>query len=340
MKPYITALILLTYALPVISQNSVTVKGKIEGAANYEYIYLEDILNENIIDTAQVTEGKFEFTFNPPRNQYFKIYAVPDEYLLLIPQEGETIQLSFNPNTLNQPDISGSKHTALFYDQIKMSYELDQKLNDFQKQIEEQRKEQVRTLIKKNPGSLASLAFISELDIDEDPEVFQILAEGVKDYEDNYLVDELLDKVNNVDKLAFGKQAPEIDLPNPNGENIKLSELRGNYVLVDFWAAWCRPCRIENPNLVAAYEKYADQGLEIYSVSLDASRDDWIAAIEQDNMSAWHHVSDLGYWNSEAAQTYNIKAIPYNLLLDKKGRIIAKNLRGEMLDEKLSEIFN
>jgi thiol-disulfide isomerase/thioredoxin len=340
MKLYITALILLSQVLPGISQNKFTVKGKLEVANKYEYMYLENILSETIVDTAQVADGKFEFSYETSQNQYFKIYSDPNEYLLLIPEAGETIQLTFNPNTLNQPEISGSKHTALFYEQIKMSNELDLKLNAFQKQINEQRKEQVRNLIKNNPSSLASLAFIDELDIDEDPETFRILAEGLKDYKNNVLVDELLEKVNSAEKLAFGKTAPEIDLPTPEGENIKLSELRGKYVLVDFWAAWCRPCRIENPNLVAAYEKYADKGFEIYSVSLDANKSDWVAAIEQDKISAWYHVSDLSYWESTAAQTYNIKAIPYNLLLDKEGRIIAKNLRAEKLTEKLSEIFN
>lgn len=340
MKPYIIALIILSQTLPIFSQNSFIIKGNIEDVKHYEYMYLENILSKTIVDTAQVTEGKFELKYKTTQNQYFKIYSDPDEYLLLIPQAGETIQLTFNPNTLNQPEISGSKHTALFYEQIKMSNDLDLKLNAFQKQINEQRKEQVRKLIKNNPSSLASLAFIDELDIDEDPETFRILAEGLKDYKNNVLVDELLEKVKSADKLAFGKTAPEIDLPTPEGENVKLSELRGKYVLVDFWAAWCRPCRIENPNLVAAYKKYADKGFEIYSVSLDANKSDWLSAIEDDKMSAWYHVSDLGYWESAAAQTYNIKAIPYNLLLDKEGRIIAKNLRAEKLTEKLSEIFN
>jgi peroxiredoxin len=138
--------------------------------------------------------------------------------------------------------------------------------------------------------------------------------------------------------LAIGQVAPEIELPNPNGETVPLSSLRGKYVLVDFWAKWCGPCRKENPNIVQAYNKYKDQGFEVYGVSLDRRREDWLQAIEQDGLN-WTQVSDLKYWNSEAAIMYNVKSIPFALLLDPDGVIIGKNLRGVELDRKLEEIF-
>jgi peroxiredoxin len=139
--------------------------------------------------------------------------------------------------------------------------------------------------------------------------------------------------------IAIGNVAPEIALPNPEGEVVKLSSLRGNYVLLDFWAGWCRPCRIENPNLVKAYNKYHEKGFEIYQVSLDKTRENWLKAIEDDNLT-WTQVSDLQFWQSEAAKKYGVQAIPANFLLDKEGKIIAKNLRGDALEAKLSEIFN
>ncbi len=108
--------------------------------------------------------------------------------------------------------------------------------------------------------------------------------------------------------------------------------------MIDFWAAWCKPCRVENPNVVKLYDKYHDQGFEIYGVSLDRTKKAWLDAIQEDNLE-WIQVSDLKYFDSEAAALYNINAIPATVLLDKEGKIIAKNLRGEALEAKLAEIF-
>lgn len=147
-----------------------------------------------------------------------------------------------------------------------------------------------------------------------------------------------VDMVNKMKTLAIGSVAPEISLPDPDGKIIPLSSLRGRYVLVDFWAKWCGPCRQENPNVVRAYNKYKNKGFTVYGVSLDRSKEDWLQAIQQDGL-AWTHVSDLKFWQSEAAKTYNINAIPFSVLLDPNGKIIAKNLRGQALDNKLKEIF-
>jgi len=121
---------------------------------------------------------------------------------------------------------------------------------------------------------------------------------------------------------------------------IDLKNLRGKYVLVDFWASWCGPCRKENPNVVAAYSKYHPKGLEIVSISLDNNKNSWIKAIRADGLE-WMHVSDLKGWKNAAAAKYGVKLIPQNFLLDKDGKIIARNLRGSALDKRLSEInFN
>lgn len=154
---------------------------------------------------------------------------------------------------------------------------------------------------------------------------------------------EIDDKENLKIGLSVGDIAPEISLPNPKGKTKPLSSLRGKMVLLDFWAAWCGPCRRENPNLVRAYEKYNKaklkdaSGFEIYSVSLDRNRSAWIRAIEEDELNWDGHVSDLKFWNSEAAKTYNINSIPYNLLLDANGVIVAKNLKGLVLDKTMDE---
>jgi thiol-disulfide isomerase/thioredoxin len=123
-----------------------------------------------------------------------------------------------------------------------------------------------------------------------------------------------------------------------NGKKVTLSSLKGRYVLLDFWASWCGPCRAENPNVLKAYNKFKDKHLEILAVSLDQNKANWLSAIEKDAMP-WIHVSDLKGWKNEVAAQYGIRSIPQNLLIGPDGRIIAKNLRGSALEKKLSEIL-
>ena len=137
-----------------------------------------------------------------------------------------------------------------------------------------------------------------------------------------------------------GNEAPEISLPTPDGDTIKLSSTRGSVVLLDFWAAWCVPCRQESPNLVKAYNLYHKKGFQIYQVSLDKTKEAWMKGIQDDKLENWIHVSDIKYWNSVVVPLYKIESIPYNFLLDKEGRIIATTLRGEQLQIKLAELFN
>lgn len=141
-------------------------------------------------------------------------------------------------------------------------------------------------------------------------------------------------------EFSKNKVAPEIALPNPNGEIIKLSDLRGKYVLIDFWASWCGPCRKENPNVVRLYNKYKDENFTIYSVSLDKDKKRWEMAIKADGLIWDNHVSDLKYWQSEVVSKYKIQGIPHTVLIDPEGKIIETKLRGAALEQKLKELFN
>jgi peroxiredoxin len=145
--------------------------------------------------------------------------------------------------------------------------------------------------------------------------------------------------------IKIGERAPELVFESPTGENISLSSLRGKMVLIDFWAAWCPPCRKENPNLVKTYHQYKDKdfvngkGFTIYGVSLDRSKEAWIAAIEKDTLVWESHVSDLQYWQSAAAAQYGVMQIPASFLIDGNGIILAKDLKGEYLGKKLKELL-
>ena len=135
-----------------------------------------------------------------------------------------------------------------------------------------------------------------------------------------------------------GARSPEFTMEDPNGKKVSLSSFRGKYILVDFWASWCKPCREENPSVVSAYKQFSDKNFAILGVSLDKAKDAWLKAITDDNL-AWTQVSDLNFWNNAAAQLYSVKAIPQNFLLDPEGHIIAKNLFGERLIKTLKKIF-
>lgn len=137
---------------------------------------------------------------------------------------------------------------------------------------------------------------------------------------------------------AIGTMAPDITMPDVNGNNFSLSSLKGKYVLVDFWASWCGPCRGENPNVVAAYNKYKNKNFTILGVSLDKTKDAWLEAIKKDGLT-WTHISDLKFWDSEAVGLYGFNGIPYNVLIDPTGKIIADNLRGSDLERKLEEVL-
>ncbi|MGM0532099.1 MAG: redoxin domain-containing protein [Bacteroidota bacterium] len=236
---------------------------------------------------------------------------------------------------------------------------LKSRLNKESTEIVQKQKEYTKDFIDRNINSLASLMALYQqigprsyvLNPQEDFAYFEKVdsslmanypnSEPVKSLHSQ--VQEMKNKMEGnettTEKLGIGNKAPEIALPNPEGDTVRLSSLEGDYVLLDFWAAWCKPCRVENPNLVETYKEFQDEDFEIYQVSLDKSRSDWENAIEKDNLD-WYHVSDLEFWNSRAAQTYNIKSIPANFLLNKQGEIIAKDLRGDDLPAKLNEVFS
>jgi peroxiredoxin len=168
-------------------------------------------------------------------------------------------------------------------------------------------------------------------------DVYQEIDQSLGNKYPNHPMVQMLHKiVAQQSALSPGSPCPEIALPDPNGKEIRLSSFRGKVVLIDFWASWCRPCRAEMPNVVALYKKYKDKGFEIFGVSLDKDKENWVQAIKEDGIT-WPQVSDLKFWNSEAVALFNVEAIPYTVLVDKEGKIIAKGLRGADLENAVKK---
>ncbi|MDR0547025.1 MAG: TlpA family protein disulfide reductase, partial [Dysgonamonadaceae bacterium] len=209
-------------------------------------------------------------------------------------------------------------------------------------QLQRQQQQIFINFVKTHPQSLLSLMILENMEMDPNnslsvKELFNGLSPGLQNSEAGKA---LYRKFSNRTSTAIGSPAPDFTQNDVNGNPISLSDFKGKYLLIDFWASWCGPCRQENPNLVRAYQLYKDKNFEILGVSLD-QRDAkaWKNAIERDQLT-WPQVSDLKGWQNEVAQMYRISQIPQNLLLNPEGIIIAKNLRGSELQKQLSKIFN
>ena len=197
----------------------------------------------------------------------------------------------------------------------------------------------VKQLVNTNDPSIVSIIAAGMLDSDQEMAYLQEVHKKLNGlYPESEYVVYFGNQLAQLARMAIGQPAPEISMTTPDGKNITLSSLRGKYVLIDFWASWCGPCRKENPNVVRIYNKFKDKEFEIYSVSLDEKREKWLEAIQKDGM-AWTHVSDLKHWNSPVVQLYRVEGIPLTILVDKDGVIVDKNLRGQALEDRLNDLL-
>lgn len=314
-------------------------------------------------DTLEVNDGKFVAYLKVDEPSFYRINFNERQTVTLIltgeetevvvnahgndPQGYSEVSGSYDTEYKNQMDallqsyrteatiIQGRLRQAQATNDQTGYYQANSELMSYTAGVEKK----LKGLIWEATPSLAAIYGVQMIDAEKNTSFLDsVFSELNNEMPDNYLVTNLGNAVNSRRKLAIGKLAPEIALANPEGEIVKLSSLRGNYVLIDFWAAWCRPCRQENPNVVRMYNIYSNRNFEIYGVSLDKTKDAWVKAIEQDGVP-WVHVSDLKFWQSEAARAYNVSAIPATFLIDPDGKIIAKNLRGPSLEAKLKEIF-
>ncbi|MEM9982569.1 MAG: TlpA disulfide reductase family protein, partial [Bacteroidota bacterium] len=326
------------------------------------------------VDSITFKGQQAEITLEAQEPEFFRVVFDEGMYIPLIIGR-EDVQISEVNFTQNPPfKLSGSKDienynqiSDLFEqfnqkaDQLQAIYseaeesgqaaQIKDSLNTVFQALQEEHIEKLKNMLDEMMPSVTVIYGLSLLDAQQDYDYMQDFAKQLKSDMPNSVAAKRFIKYmdqlaqGNTGKqempsfgLTVGVQAPNFSLPTPAGKQVSLSSLKGQYVLLDFWAAWCGPCRQENPNVVAAYERFKAQNFTVLGVSLDKNREKWLKAIEKDNLQ-WTQVSDLQYWESSVVPLYKIEGIPMNYLIDPEGKIIAKNLRGEALQEKLAEVL-
>lgn len=323
-------------SVKVGADNSFKLNGKITNGGGF---YLVDIAHKQKIqllldggENINLTADGNENLPNSKRGTWSAKGSVNVEYLSKI----EVLNLEmFNKVAVWNKAVTEAQKKNNTNEQTKIQQAFDAAQKEFS--------DKVRAMIPEmgdNTVALFSTNFLwlKSKPEDEVPLLTELADKVLKAHPANNVAKSFYQNVLKLKGVQIGTEAPEIALKTPQDSIFKLSSLRGKYVLIDFWASWCGPCRQENPNVLRVYAKFKEKGFDIYSVSLDQYKEAWLQAIEKDNL-VWHHVSDLQFWNSAAAVSYGVSAIPATFLLDPQGKVIAKNLRGEALEQKLAEVL-
>lgn len=338
---------------------------------NGELIFLEKLAPKGpvVVDSTVINEnGEFEFANYSPKIGFYRVRVDKENFAMLVLDSADKVNITGDLKDLSSTyKATGSAETDLFVKYNSIVKHREMRLDSLQKvfmaviepfKMSTEKVDSVsRTLqepysalmnaieyemvavLSKNTNMYASMMGIQSLDPDKNIELYDKLdTELKKKYPNDYNVNMFHEMLERSRATAIGAAAPEINLPAPDGKEVALSSLKGKVVLIDFWASWCKPCRAEMPNVVKAYAKFKAKGFEVYGVSLDQDKDHWVEAIAKDGIT-WIQVSDLRPDN-EFIRRYNVETIPMTFLLDKEGKIIAKNLRGEELEKKLAEVLN
>jgi peroxiredoxin len=364
MKKILSFAVLAAILAACSSGPQYVINGKIEGADSVMFLLQKREAGSMVtLDSAMAYKGSFKIKGGPVKNPEMVMLTVRDsrmrtQFFL----ENAEITITGKLDSLYGASITGSKTQDEYSGLVKSMNDLGDKnteiynqyqvaaqegdtarVADLEKQVETIQEEMLKVqadFVRNNPASFAAPQVLAGLAYEITGTEIETLI-GVMDtaVANTALVKELKERALKMKAVEPGQKAPDFTLNDPEGNPVSLySKVGTKLLLLDFWAAWCGPCRQENPNVVKAYKEFNKKGFDVFGVSLDRTKDDWVKAIADDQLT-WTHVSDLQYWNNEAARMYSVNSIPANFLLDENGIIIGRNLRGQGLYNKIKEVL-
>lgn len=374
----IFALAFTAAVLVSCSKEGYTISGDVKGFEDGTKVYInkQDENGFTKIDSTEIKGGTFQFKNDkaPEIDIYYVELGKTQEFAFPVILENGDIKFSFDKEKPESTKVTGTKNNDLMTSYNEEAFKIQKEIMDFQQQnqtkfmeaqqkgdqatmqslmeqmtkIQEKYVEQNKKFISTNKDSFISLLLLTQLSMSDavTPEeiktYFNDFDKSVKETKKGKDFADSLKKMEEAEKdrqkVAIGQKAPDFTANTPEGKPESLYKNLGKVTIVDFWASWCKPCRQENPNVVALYNKYKDQGLKIIGVSLDKEQDKWVKAIADDKL-AWLQVSNLKFWDDEIAKSYFVEAIPATFILDANGTIVAKDLRGAELEAKVAELL-